>query len=251
MARRNDKRSSSDRGFKKTGRTRELDFEKEALEHLDAMYAMALRLTRNEHTAEDLVQDTIVKAFRFHESYETGSNMKAWLFKILTNTFYNSVRKVNNIKKLETEAETGWHYERFISSASSSSQEVEDRLLDAISAERINAAIDELSDEFKTVVVLCDVHGFSYKEIADIVDCPVGTVMSRLYRGRRQLQKRLYTHALERGLISESFDGESAEKSSEPGKKHIKNSKVETSTHDVETDEQPLSLSAYRAKVGR
>lgn len=176
-------------------------FEAEALEQLDALYAMAMRLTRNERDAEDLVQDSIVKALRFRDSYEPGSNMKAWLFKILTRTFYNQVRKRKNIRKLESEAEGGWHYERFISSASAAGRASEDVLLDAISSERLREAIDDLSDDFRDVVILCDVHGFSYKEIAEIVDCPVGTVMSRLYRSRRQLQKKLHDYAVERGLV--------------------------------------------------
>lgn len=198
-----DARPDADTRMKKQSRDKKRDarFEAEALEHLDALYSMALRLTRNDRDAEDLVQDALVKAFRFRTRYEPGSNMKAWLFKILTRTFYNQVRKNRNIRKLEVEAEVGWHYERFISTASAAGRATEDLLLDAISSERLREAIDELPDDFRTVVLLCDVHGFSYKEIAEIVDCPVGTVMSRLYRSRRQLQKKLHVYAVELGLV--------------------------------------------------
>ncbi len=182
-------------------KAQEKRFEAEALEHLDALYAMALRLTRNERDAEDLVQDALVKALRFRDRFEPDSNMKAWLFKILTRTFYNDIRKQNNIRKLESEAEEGWHYERFISSASTAGRATEDLLLASISSERMRHAIDELPDDFRDVVLLCDVHGFSYKEIAEIVDCPVGTVMSRLYRSRRQLQHKLYDYAVELGIV--------------------------------------------------
>lgn len=183
---------------------KESAFEKEALREIDALYGMALRLTRNAKDAEDLVQDTLVKAFRFQKRYQEDTNMKAWLFKILTRTFYNSVRKAKNIRKLQTDAEEGWHYERFISSASASGKSSEELFLDTLSSEKLKAAIEELPEDFQIVIVLCDVHGFSYKEIADIVDCPVGTVMSRLYRARRLLQRSLYDYALDLGLVSES-----------------------------------------------
>ena len=188
-------------------------FEREALVHLDALYGLALRLTRSESDADDLVQDALLRAYRFFDSYQPGSNIRAWLFKIVTNTFYNSIRKSGNIRRLETEAETGWHYERFISSASASGQSAEDALLDSMSAERLRAAIEELAEDFRVVVVLCDVHGFSYKEIAEIVDCPVGTVMSRLHRGRRQLQKKLYECAREHGLLAMTEADSTAERS--------------------------------------
>lgn len=176
-------------------------FEAEALPHLDALFAMALRLTRDERDAEDLVQDAMVRAYRFFDSFESGTNIKAWLFRILTNTFYNEIRKSKNIRRLESEAESGDHFERFISASSAQGRFAEDVLLDSLTNERIKEAIDSLPSEFATVVILCDIHGFSYKEIAEIADCPVGTVMSRLYRARKQLQKRLYVEALERGVI--------------------------------------------------
>lgn len=176
-------------------------FERQALPQLDAMYGMALRLTQDERDAEDLVQDAMVKAYRFFDRFEQGSNIKAWLFKVLVNTFYNSVRKRKNIQRLHTEAETASHYERFVSEASSSAMNAEGALLDRLVGERLQKAIDELPEEFRVAVTLCDVHDLSYREIAEVMDCPVGTVMSRLYRARRQLQRRLYDYAVEQGYI--------------------------------------------------
>ncbi|MCA9665762.1 MAG: sigma-70 family RNA polymerase sigma factor [Myxococcales bacterium] len=187
-------------------------FEREALPHLDALYGMALRLTRNERDAEDLVQDSLVRAFRFYDRYEEGSNIKAWLFKILTNAFYNNVRKRKNLRRLESEAEVGGHYDRFISDASTLGRDAEKALMEKIAAEELSRAIEELPEEFRTAVLLCDVHDFSYRDIAEIIERPVGTVMSRLYRGRRLLQRKLYAYAVEQGYIKvpEAADGDDA-----------------------------------------
>ncbi|MCC6748979.1 MAG: sigma-70 family RNA polymerase sigma factor [Deltaproteobacteria bacterium] len=177
------------------------EFESEALVHLDALYGLALRLTRNERDAEDLVQDALVKAFRFYDRFETGSNIKAWLFKILTNTFYNTFRKTKSVRRVELEAEVEGHYDRFISEATAAGEDAEAGILDGIAVERIKEAVEGLPEEFRLAVLLCDVYDFSYKEIAEILECPVGTVMSRLYRGRRLLQKALWHYAVERGIV--------------------------------------------------
>ena len=183
-------------------------FEREALPHLDALYGMAIRLTRNERDAEDLLQDAMVKAYRFYDRFEAGSNIKAWLFKVLTNTFYNTHRKSKNIRRLESEAEFGEHYHRFVSEASTAGQDAEDLLLGRIASEQLQRAIDELPEEFRVAVVLCDMCDFSYREIADIIERPVGTVMSRLYRGRRLLQSKLYDYAVERGYLKPTTTAE-------------------------------------------
>lgn len=177
-------------------------FEEQALPYLDALYGMALRLTQDERDAEDLVQDCMVKAFRFFHRYQEG-NIKAWLFKVLVNTFYNTYRKNKNTQRLHSDAEAGSHYERFVSEASAAAQNAEEALLDKLALEKLREAVDELPEEFRLAVLLCDIYGFSYKEIAEILERPVGTVMSRLHRGRRQLQKRLYDLALERGYLRE------------------------------------------------
>jgi len=176
-------------------------FEKEAVPHLDALYGMALRLTRDERQAEDLVQDSLVKAYRFFHRFEEGSNIKAWLFKVLVNTFYNTVRKEKNQHRLELEAEVDSHYDRFLSASTMNGQKAEEVLLDGLVLEKLKAEVERLPEEFRSAVLLCDLYDFSYKEIAEILGCPVGTVMSRLYRGRRILQKRLYQYALEQGYL--------------------------------------------------
>lgn len=177
-------------------------FEKEVLPHLDPLYGMALRLTSNERDAEDLIQDTVVKAFRFFDRYEPGTNIKAWLFKVLVNVFYNTCRKQRNIQRLHTEAgELDGHLDLFVASATTSARDGETQLLDRLAAKEIRAAMEELPEEFRLAVILCDVYDFSYKEIAEILGRPVGTVMSRLHRGRRLLQKRLYDYAVEQGYI--------------------------------------------------
>jgi RNA polymerase sigma-70 factor (ECF subfamily) len=177
-------------------------FEKDALPHLDALYGMAVRLTGNERDAEDLVQDTMVKAFRFFHRFQPGSNIKAWLFKVLVNTFYNTVRKHKNVQRLHAEAgEMDGHLDLFLASATTAGRRAEDELLDRLAAEEIRSAMEELPDEFRLAVILSDVHDFTYKEISEIIGCPVGTVMSRLHRGRRLLQRRLYEYAVEQGYI--------------------------------------------------
>jgi RNA polymerase sigma-70 factor (ECF subfamily) len=176
-------------------------FEKEALPHLDALYCMAMRLARNERDAEDLVQDCMIKAFRFFHQYEEGTNIKAWLFKILINLFYNNCRKNKTIQRLHLEVARDDHHERFLSEATAAGHHFEQVLMDKVALEAVRKAIDELPEEFRVAILLCEFHGLSYKEISDVLGCPVGTVMSRLYRGRRLLQKKLYNYALEQGYI--------------------------------------------------
>lgn len=176
-------------------------FEHQALPHLDAMYGMALRLTHDERDAEDLVQDALIKAYRFFHRFEEGSNIKAWLFKVLVNLFYNTYRKGKSLQRLHAEAELGSYHERFLSEASFAGRNAEEALLDRLAAEKLHEAIEGLPEEFRLAVLLCDLQGFSYKEIAEILGRPVGTVMSRLYRGRRLLQSKLFDYAVEQGYI--------------------------------------------------
>jgi RNA polymerase sigma-70 factor (ECF subfamily) len=176
-------------------------FEREALPHLDALHGLALRLTRDERQAEDLVQDALVKAYRFFHRFEEGSNIKAWLFKVLVNTFYNTIRKEKNIGKLHAGVELEPHRERYLGEATVAGRHAEEAVLDALAVEEIKREVEALPEEFRTAVLLCDVHDLSYKEIAEIVGCPVGTVMSRLHRGRKLLQKRLHGYAVEQGYL--------------------------------------------------
>ena len=183
------------------------DVERELTRYLDPLYACALRLTRNERDAEDLVQDTYVRALRFHAQFERGTNLKAWLFRILTNAFINKYRRKTKERQiLEADApEAVWE--------TLSSAEVAERCADPegmvhgrFFSDTVKQALDGLPDEFRMTVILADLEEFSYKEIADILEVPVGTVMSRLFRGRRALQKRLYDFAIEQGYIRPPMD---------------------------------------------
>ncbi len=180
-------------GFtRKKGMAGREDFEALVSPWLDTLYASAVRLTRNEQQAEDLVQDTVMRAWRFFDKFEKGTNFRAWLFKILTNTFINSYRRSSREKSLQDESERQSVEARFFSAdVTDQAQNPEDYLLDRVMSEEVLRSIDLLPIDFRMVVILADVQEFTYKEIADILDVPVGTVMSRLFRGRKQLQKML------------------------------------------------------------
>jgi RNA polymerase sigma-70 factor, ECF subfamily len=175
-------------------------FERDALPLLPGMYAAALRMTRNPADAEDLVQETFLRAYRGFAGFEEGTNLKAWLYRILTNTFINAYRKRQRqpVTVSEQEVEDRSLFERLGESGPSAEAEVLERLPD----DDVKEALDSLSEGFRLAVLLADVEGFSYKEIAEIMDVPIGTVMSRLHRGRRALEKRLWEKMRERGLVS-------------------------------------------------
>jgi len=178
-------------------------FEKDALSYLDALYRTGLRMTRSEADAEDLVQETYIRAFRHRDQFTTGTNLKAWLFRILTNTFINSYRrKATQPETTELDAieETTLHRHMAQAPASSAS-EPEREVLDNMVDTEVKQALEDLPERFRTVVLL-DVEGFSYREIAEMLDIPIGTVMSRLHRARRSLQKRLYDLARDRGIAA-------------------------------------------------
>ncbi|HNW58144.1 MAG TPA: sigma-70 family RNA polymerase sigma factor [bacterium] len=177
-------------------------FEEIAFEYMDSLYSTALRMTRNTAEAEDLVQDTYLRAFRFFSKFEEGTNFKAWIFKILTNTFINKYRK-----KIRTPQQVQLDKVEFGLESEDAQKAVKEwggfdeanyaELFD----DDIKAALAQLSDEFRMVILLADVEGFAYKEIAEIIDRPIGTVMSRLFRGRRMLQKVLEKYARNEGYI--------------------------------------------------
>ena len=179
-------------------------FEAGALSYLDALYRTALRMTRSEAEAEDLVQETYIRAFRFRDQFEMGTNLKAWLFRILTNTFINQYRRRQTqpqLTELDGIDEASLHRRMAGGSAASSTSEPETVVLDRVVDAEVTAALDDLPEKFRTVVLL-DAEGFSYKEMAEMLAIPIGTVMSRLHRGRKVLQKRLYDLAREHGIAA-------------------------------------------------
>ena len=176
------------------------EFEALALPHLDGLYAAALRLTRNEREADDLVQDGVLRAYRFFDRFERGTNVKAWLFKILTNTFINKYRrKVKEREVVESASNEATAPQVVVAPGAAGSINPEQALFDRLLSDDVLRAIDKLPIDFRLVVILADLQEFAYKEIAEILDCPVGTVMSRLFRGRRLLQKELASYAAEHG----------------------------------------------------
>lgn len=178
------------------------EFEKAALEHLDTLYGVALRLTRNQQNAEDLVQDTYVRALRFYDRFEWGTNIKAWLLRIMTNTFINCYRRRQKERQLAELPESADIQELLLSSqAFDHVRDPETQVMSRLLRDDLINAVEELPEEFRIPVVLADAYGFSYREIADIQDCPIGTVMSRLHRARRALQKRLLDQAVACGVV--------------------------------------------------
>jgi RNA polymerase sigma-70 factor, ECF subfamily len=179
------------------------EFEQLALRHLDALYATAMRLTRNERDAEDLVQDALLRAYRFFDRFERGTNIKAWLFKILTNTFINRYRRSSKERTLVEGPEQEAVQEQVVSRAAAEAASDPERwYFDRVLSEDVLKAVDALPIDFRMVVILADLQEFSYREIADVLDVPVGTVMSRLFRGRRLLQKALAGYAAESGFVA-------------------------------------------------
>ncbi len=177
-------------------------FEREAMPHLDALHSYALHLCRNQADAEDLVQETYIKALSNFSSYEPGTNCRAWLFRILTNTFFNLRRSRKRHNPIDTDAtpDMEWQIAEAVE-PQGLFRPLDVQLLDRVISKHVTAALDELPPEFRTVLLLADLQDFSYKEIADVVDCPVGTVMSRLYRARKAMQKALMEHAIQEGVI--------------------------------------------------
>jgi RNA polymerase sigma-70 factor (ECF subfamily) len=204
------------------------DFETSAIAHLPSMMAVAMRLTRNSAEGEDLVQDTFVKAMRARDQFEPGTNIKAWLLKILTNTFINRYHR-GTLERSVVEGSTAEPLQdAWIGSASMNAvRDPESLALRPMLEAEIQAALDTVPEEFRLAVVLADVEELSYKEISDIMGCPIGTVMSRLHRGRRMLKSKLFEHAVAYGIVSPN-----------------------AGTRESSQDE-PVDLNEYRAKKVR
>lgn len=179
-------------------------FAEDAMPLMDGLYSAAMRMTRNAADAEDLVQETYLKAFNAYERFETGTNLKAWMYRILTNSYINAYRKkqrrpdesdIDDIEDL-------YLYRRLGGAESAVlSRSAEDELLEMFGEDEVKLALEDLPEHYRMPILLADVEGFAYKEIAEILGVPIGTVMSRLHRGRKQLQKRLYSFAEEHRLL--------------------------------------------------
>ncbi len=178
-------------------------FAEQAMEHMTALYSAALRMTRNPADAEDLVQETYLRAYRSFDSFTEGTNLKAWLYRILTNTYINSYRAAKRRPEVSDveDVEDLYLYHR-LSPEQGFGRSAEEEALAGFTDEEVKEAIEALPEAFRIAVLLADVEGFSYKEIADITEVPIGTVMSRIHRGRRALQKTLAGFAQSRGLVA-------------------------------------------------
>jgi RNA polymerase sigma-70 factor (ECF subfamily) len=184
-------------------------FAEQAMPLMSSLYSGALRMTRNPADADDLVQETYLRAYRGFGGFQEGTNLKAWMYRILTNTYINAYRAKQR-RPDETdldEVEDLYLYRRLGGlEAARSGRSAEDELMDTFSEAEVKTAIEELPENFRMAVLLADVEGFSYKEIAEILDIPIGTVMSRLHRGRKALQKALYDYAVTHGLADRPED---------------------------------------------
>mgnify|MGYP000043844365 FL=1 len=181
-------------------------FTTDAMQYAPQLFSTALRMTRNSSDAEDLVQETYIKGWRSFHTFQEGTNLRAWLFRIMTNTYIN---KYNAQKRKGTEVELDDVEELFLYKRLGSidqsqlSSSAEDQMLDLFTDDEVKNALESLPEDFRIPVLLSDVDGFAYKEIAEMLEIPIGTVMSRLHRGRKAMQKMLYEYARDRGLIIE------------------------------------------------
>jgi RNA polymerase sigma-70 factor (ECF subfamily) len=184
-------------------REKRAEFERQALVHADALFGAAYRLTRNPRDAEDLVQDSLLRAYRFWDSFQQDSNCKAWLLRIVTNTFINEYQRKKRSREVldAATAEQSATDGVLVHADADDKQSPERALLDKGVSDDVQRALEALPDDFRTAVILCDMQGLSYKEIAEIMECPVGTVMSRLFRGRKLLAAALRAFAVAEGYV--------------------------------------------------
>jgi len=206
-------------------------FAEDAMPFMGQLYGTAVRMTRNPADAEDLVQETFLKGYRAYDRFEAGTNLRAWMFRILTNTYINSYRKKQRRPKESdlADVEDLYLYRKLGSGTTASlGRSAEDELLDSITDDEVKTAIENLPEQYRLAVLLADVEGFAYKEIAQMLDIPIGTVMSRIHRGRKQLQKALYEFGRLRGLVDEPDDHDAGD-----GATDSKDSSNDTAVHDT------------------
>jgi RNA polymerase sigma-70 factor, ECF subfamily len=184
-----------------------IDFEREAVPHMDALYNFALKMTGDSDDANDLLQETYLKAFRFFDKFEKGTNCKAWLFSIMKNTFINTYRKQSKEPDKVDYEDVENFYEN-IKASSTDDAHLEKEIFDNLLDDELSEAIAGLPEDFRTVILLCDIEGYSYEEIADFVDIPVGTVRSRLHRARKMMYTKLYKYAENKGYMDKKETNE-------------------------------------------
>lgn len=177
------------------------EFEREALPHIDLLYNFALRMTNNPADADDLVQETYLKAYRFWDKYEKGTNIRAWLFRIMKNSYINRYRKESKEPETVDYDEVKTFYNT-LRDESSDPNDLQESLFGNLLDDDVASAIASLPDDFRTVVILCDIEGLTYEEIAEFVEIPLGTVRSRLHRGRKLLRSKLMKYAKDRGYVA-------------------------------------------------
>jgi len=177
------------------------EFERETVPHMDSIYNFALKMTGDSDDANDLIQETYLKAFRFWDKFEKGTNCKAWLFRIMKNTFINTYRKQTKEPDKVDYEDVENFYEN-IKPSSTDSAHLEKDIYDNLLDDELSEAITSLPEDFRIVVILCDIVGYTYDEIADFIDCPVGTVRSRLHRARKMLFTKLHKYAADKGYIT-------------------------------------------------
>lgn len=213
------------------------EFERVALAHLDAVYGAAYRLTRNARDAEDLTQDALLRAYRFWDSFDEGSNCRSWLLRIVTNTFINEYQRRKRSREIldAATAEQGATDGVLYDTAAAVHRDPEQALLERSVSDDVQRALDALPEDFRTAVVLCDVQGLSYKEIAELMQCPVGTVMSRLFRGRKLLAAALRDFARAEGYLAAPTSVEAPAPAAAPA------------PTSGPAPDQPIDLERYRA----
>jgi RNA polymerase sigma-70 factor (ECF subfamily) len=178
------------------------EFEAEALPHMDVLYNFALRTTGNQDDAHDLLQETYLKAYRFWDKYEKGTNIRAWLFRIMKNSYINRYRKETK-EPDKVDYEDIENFYNTIRAESTDPNDLQKQLYSNLLGDEVTKALQGLPDDFRTVVILCDIEGLTYEEIAEFVECPIGTVRSRLHRGRKLLQAELFEYAKRQGMIKD------------------------------------------------
>jgi RNA polymerase sigma-70 factor (ECF subfamily) len=192
--------SSSPKALEK----RRIEFEQEAVPHKDVLLNFALRTTGNRDDALDLLQETYMKAFRFWDKYEKGTNIRAWLFRIMKNSYINRYRKETREPSMVDYDDVENFYDS-IRDEATDSNDLQKKMYSNMLSDEVTQALQSLPEDFRTVVILCDIEGLTYDEIAEFLNCPIGTVRSRLHRGRKMLEEKLYDYAKERGMLSEDM----------------------------------------------